>query len=63
MENWKLCLSVERKNFLVEPTEGDDPPLLPEEAAGPTLRSAFPEKKVIDLIYRPYHHISYDSEL
>ena len=54
---------MERKNFLVEPTEGDDPPLLPEEAAGPTLRSAFPEKKVIDLIYRPYHHISYDSEL
>ena len=37
---------MERKNFLVEPTEGDDPPLLPEEDAGPTLRSAFPEKKI-----------------
>ena len=52
MGHWKRRLSVERKNFLVEPTEGEDPPLLPEEAEGPTLRSALPEKKIIHLICR-----------
>ena len=41
-----LSLSVERKNFLEDDTDGDEPPLLPE--VGATLRSALlPERPVM----------------